>query len=163
MRHLLIALVIGLLTIGVSIFVLSDSDKTYDTDLKPDKSVALGSTYEGVNYDITPAAFDCQEYTSLDQSKERYGCILTIELTNTSVFDIVLIQGDDVAVAEDGTEFISSGELTTQYVPDNQLLNGIAVGETVTGGIFFDVTSPTQVKEVLIQELAGADPIIIKL
>ncbi len=154
---------IGVLTIGISIFLLSEDDTGIDGDLKPDKTVTIGNTFNGVNYDITPTNFDCQEYDSLDGSDSRYGCILLVEITNTSVFDIVLTQGDDLAVAEDGTEFVSSGELTTQYVPDNELASEIGVGETVTGGIFFDVSSPTQVKQVLIQELAGADPIVIQL
>ncbi len=163
MRHFLIAVVIGVLTIGISIFVLSDRDNSYEADAEVDKNIVMDMTYGGENYDLVPRGFECREFEALDLSDSRYGCVLSVEITNTSIFDQVLILDEDVAAGSDGTEYPSSQDYSTQYVADNGLVSEIGVDETAVGGIFFDVPEDVEITELRITEVLGADPIIVSL
>lgn len=163
MRHFVIAAVIGLLTIGISVFVLSDSDESYEGDAKVAQSISLGETFEGENYNIKPTSFNCGEYAATDGTTAHQGCVLSVDLTNTSIFEQVLVLDGDKAISLDGTEFESSDNLSKHFVENNGLINDIDIGETVQGGIFFDVPVGSDIRTVEIYESINADPIIITL
>lgn len=163
MKHLLVAVAIGVLTIGFSILVLSDSDDTYETDAKDDRNIVLNEAFEADNYTIKPLSFECDTFTSQADEEDVEGCILSIELTNTTIFEQQLNLDGDFAVAEDGTEFESSDDLSTSLIPSNGLKSDIAVDETVEGGIFFEIPANTSIKYVNIYESVTADPIVVNL
>ncbi len=161
MRHFIYGLIIGVLTIAFSIYILSDSNDGYESDIEFDKEIALQETFEGANYNITPQSFACDKYEREDETIE--GCVLNVELTNTSVFDHVLILDGDFAVAADGSVYPSSAELSKELVENNGLVGEIQVEETVTGGIFFEIPAGVKIVEVQMLEVVGADPIIVRL
>ena len=164
MKHLLIAVVIGVITIGISIFVLSDPDDNYEKDAKEDRSITLGDSFEGENYTLVPTSFDCAEYESQTESDDtQYGCVLSVELTNTTIFEQILNLDGDQAVSMMGEEFESSDSLSRQYVADNGLVQTIDTEETVEGGVFFQVPEGETIREVRIFESANSDAIVIAL
>ena len=68
MKHLIIAVVIGVLTIGLSIFVLSDKDSSYEGDAEVPREIELGESFSADNYDLATKSFDCDLY----QHEKKY-------------------------------------------------------------------------------------------
>lgn len=164
MRHVAIALVIGLITIGVSVFILTDSDSTgYQTDLKPDKQVNLGDTYSSSSYDIEFKNFSCQSYTSISDDEKKYGCVLDVEIENTTSFEMLLSLDGDVAIDSSGARYESSDELSRKFINDNNIMSAIGVDQSASGGIFFDVPEGSDIVRLEISEISGAEPIVVFL
>ena len=163
MKHILIAVVIGGLTIGLSIFVLSDGDRSYENDVALNREISIDETFSGDNYDLTPRSFDCGEYSSIDKTQSKYGCVLSVDLTNTTIFEQLLNLDGDTAVTASGEEFPSSDADSRQYIVDNGLTSSVGVEEDVSGGVFFNVSEGVEIQEVNIYESSISDPIVIKL
>ena len=163
MKYLILAVVVGVLTIGVSVFVLSDSDSSYETDSVQDREISLNEKFVATNYDIESSGLECREFESIDLKDARYGCVLSIALTNTSVFEQVINLDGDELVSTSGSTFPSSHELSRQYIESNGLLDDIDVGETIMGGIFFEVPEGEVIEHANIYESTGTRPIVILL
>ncbi len=163
MKHVIIAVVIGLVTLGASVFLLSDDDGGYEQDAKDNRSISIGETFEGSNYDLKPTSFSCDDFPAKDETDSKYGCVLEVELTNTSIFEQALILDGDKAISITGEEYESSDEFSRKYVANNWLTQDIAIDETVTGGIFFQVIEGQTIEQVDVYESAQGQPIKIAL
>ena len=162
MKHLIIAVVIGVLTIGLSIFVLSDKDSSYEGDAEVPRENELGESFSEDNYDLATKSFDCDLYSD-GKNAEKHGCVLLVELTNTTIFEQLLNLDGDKAISASGDEYPSSDADSRQFIPDNGLTREVEVGETVSGGVFFNVPADEEIVTVEIYESAIAEPIVISL
>ena len=161
MKHLTIAVVIGVLTIGISVFVLSERDENYEGDAKEDGVIEINERYIANNYDFVPRNFECDTHQSITDDEVMHGCILNVDITNTTDFGQVLNLDGDVAVSESGEEFVSTDEDSRRFITENALAQEIEIGETVNGGIFFPVPENTIIDRVEVFETANSDPIVI--
>lgn len=160
MRHILIALALGLLTIVVSITLLKDDNNTsYKADSEVDMSINLQETFQASNYILKPESFECAEYGEKELMTE--GCILMVELKNTTDFDMILDLDGDRAILADGSVYESSHELSLLHISENGLVDEISVDETIRGGIFFEMPKGEIVDLVEVFEYPTGDPIKI--
>lgn len=164
MKHVVIAMGVALLTIGVSVLLLSENNADYQSDAKINKNVSIGQIFEGENYNLLPIDFDCREFSALSNEEEtRHGCVLSVAITNTSIFEQQLILDGDSATGVGGEKYESSHELSKKFIKDNELIASIAVDEIANGGIFFDVPSGVVIEELEIYDGTDNEPIIISL
>jgi hypothetical protein len=161
MKPFLVALVIGLITIGISVRFLAGPDSTYEADIFPEKVIAIGETFEAANYDITPTAFNCGDYTT--KQKVVFGCVLSVKLKNTTDFSLALNLDGDKVIDSQQLSYDSSQDRSAQFVENNQLLDDIEPGAEVEGGIWFDVPANVTITTAHIFEYANQEPIIIQI
>lgn len=162
MKQFFIALLLGLATIAVSVFFLADRDKNYETDSQAQKVIGFNETYSGTNYNLTPLAFDCGEFSSSDK-KPHTGCVLTVAFRNTTKFPQLLNLDGDKAIDSNQLSYKSSDELSRAVIKNNALSKEIQIDELVEGGIYFDVPADIDITTVHIFDNPNDDPIVIEI
>ena len=163
MKHLLLAVLIGGLTIGVSIYLLAERDESYENDAKVNREIVLNESFEGVNYNLTALEYGCDTFESTDNEESSTGCVLEIELTNTTDFVQILNLDGDKIVTTNGEEIESSADHSRRFIEDNQLIQDVLPDQTVTGGIFFPADENIVAEEAHIFETNGGEPIVVQL
>ena len=161
MRHFIVAVVVGLVAVIGLIWVSGDDSTTYEEDIEQERVASFGSTYEAANYAITPQRFECGIYQQAEESQE--GCVLSLELTNTTVFEQQLNLDGDRLIGRDGAEYESSQSLSITYIPSNGLTGTIAPDQTLEGGLFFAAPAGIEADLIEIIESANSPPIIVPL
>jgi hypothetical protein len=163
MRHLLIGLGVGIVTVVISIMVLANRDNSFETDVQSQRSILLNQEFVGANYRLTARKFRCGLYTNSAGKDEQHGCSLQISITNTTQFPQLLNLDGDKAIDTQGSRYESSDELSRSHIPDNGLIEEISPQATVDGEVFFTVPEGPTITSVEVYESVNTPPIVINL